>query len=237
MSMTSDTLPRVEAGEHPPARPGRGKRVVAGLILAVIAGGIVTGILIAVRGGDDEAKTALPTRPKPLDPAARELIALMTKGQQGTYHARYRTISPNEPGATLTIEIWRKGSQTRQESVASDGTRTVRTAAFHLDTGDLACRRIDAEAWKCSPVKSGITAPEQIISVATAELSGRSVTARDETIDGERVRCFTIVGEGQSSELCLTSVGIAVRVAAGPASLELVSLSDRVDGGVFRPPA
>lgn len=237
MRSVNDTLGELSTDQRSAPSPRRRRPRITGALLLLMVAGIVTGVVFALRGGGEDVSSTLPSRPAPLDPAARELVSLMAKGQEGVYHARYRAVSPEQPGATLMVEIWRRGSITRQDSVASDGTQTTHTAGFTLPTGNLACRREAAGAWRCVPVTGARTTTEQLTELATTELSGRSVTARDETIAGRAARCFTIVGEGQSSDICLSSEGIALRVGTGNTRLELISLEEAVDDAVFRPPA
>ncbi|MGH2726173.1 MAG: hypothetical protein ACRDKS_04270, partial [Actinomycetota bacterium] len=219
-----------------PPPPMRRRRLVAVILLAVILAGIVTAVFIALgSGGSHEVKTPVP--PVALDAAARELLDLMAKGQDGVYHVRYRTISAGQTGATLTVEIWRRGSTTRQDTVASDGIQSIHTAGFTLHDGNVACRRQGSAAWECMPVTGVRTTTQQITELATSELAGRTVTVRDEKVAGRPARCFTIVGEGQSSELCLSRDGVALRVSAGETRLELTSLDAAVPDAIFKPPA
>lgn len=138
------------------------------------------------------------------------------------------------------IEVWRKEDFARQDTEASDGTKRVRSAVFQLPVGNVACQRSGEEPWTCSKLPPGAPTPDQILSRVTGELEGRNVTARDDTIAGRKVRCFTVAAttEGQEEmEVCATFEGVPVLLAAGGARLELVELTEEADQAVFTPPA
>lgn len=237
MSMTDDTLVRIETEMVPPQRDRGRRRLVAASLLVVVIGGLVIGLVVLLGGGSATKASRLPARPTPLDPAARELLELLSLGQRGVHHARYRAVSPGQPGVTLTIDVWRKDDISRQDSIASDGKTTVHTAAFHLESGDVTCRQEGTAKWRCVPVQGAMNGPEEFTRLASDELAGRTVSVRDATVAGRKARCFTIVGEGQSSEMCLSGEGIALSVSSGTGRLELFELSRSVPDGVFRPPA
>lgn len=213
--------------------------LVAGSLAVALLGG----------GGDDRpepaARDAAPSRSGPVTQAAAlgaggtELLELLTEGRRRTFHARYEGIGPaaSSAGGSLVVEVWRKGELSRQDTEVTDGQQRVRTASLARPQGNVSCRRRGDGPWTCALAPRGSSGPDQLVEDVTADLRGRTVTARDDTIRGRTVRCFTIAAPDQQSELCATPDGIPVRIATGDARLDLTELSNDVADQVFEPPA
>lgn len=211
----------------------------AAVLLAVAAG-----TLLAARDGEEgrspapSATTppAPPAPPRELDVAGRELVSVLAKGRALTFHARYQS-APAATGASLVVEVWRKDGLARQDTQLDDGRQVVRTAAIRKPDGQVSCRRLSEEPWTCAPLPVGASSADQLLGQVAGDLEGRTVTSRDDTVGGRAVRCFTISGEGQTSELCATPEGIPVLLSTAGARLELVELREHVDDSLFTPPA
>lgn len=203
--------------------------VVTGLIAAG-AGALGTAI-----GGDDDSTTST-TRPVKLSEEAQELVDLLDKRDDSTYHARYQGTSP-QVGA-IVLETWQSPPLARQDSELTAEGQMVRTATLVLESTEVRCTRIADTAWTCEEGPITDPAASDPLRDIRARVGEGSVTASDAQIDGEAVRCFRFAIEGNTNELCLRAdTGIPVTVNSGGSTLELVDLEEEVDQSVFVPPA
>jgi hypothetical protein len=215
----------------------RATRLVAILLLGVIAGGVIFALL---RSGDDAPTTDASPQPSTqgeLSAVAAELASLVARGQDRTYRALYR-VKGDESRGSVEIEVWRKGGVTRQEERITAAGKTVTTAAYRLKDRIVICTRADDDAWTCSPGPEGASVDALTGSVAS-QLEGEVVRSRGEDeIDGRRAKCYSIAGDSKSgaSEICLDKNGVPLALRAGPARLEIVELDSNVRDEDFVPP-
>lgn len=205
-----------------------GALVVVGLVAAG-AGALGTAI-----GGDDESPDT--TEPVELSAEARELVDLLDKRDESTYHARYQGTSPD--AGTVMLETWQSPPLARQDSELSAEGQLVRTATLVLESTQVSCTRLGDAAWTCQEEPLTDPSASDPLRDIRARLGEGRVTASDAQIDGEAVRCFRFAIEGAANELCLRAeTGIPVTVSSGESTLELVDLEEQVDQSVFVPPA
>lgn len=227
------------------ARPvGRRKqqRWVVGMAIGVLVA-LVGALALAAVGdlGGDEASVepTSTTTTVPLGPEGRELLALLDKGTSGTtFHARYSASSAEEPTATITIETWRKPPRVRQDSEITSNNQRLTTSVFVLGDVSIRCGRFGDAAWSCQRQSVDEADSDALFSGVREQLGKGPVTAKDDVVDGQKVRCFTLSVEGKQSEMCLTSDGIPVRVRSSEgATMRLVGFDPTVSDEVFVPPA
>lgn len=203
---------------------------------AVGASVLLLGSLATRVAPDDDQASPTSTTVK-LTGEAKELVALLERDREATFHAKYDVTSTDLPGAAVTFETWRKPPRSRSDIDVTRTDGVVRTRQIRSDDSVVACQQAGSSPWRCSrkAEAEGSTDPfEKTVSDEVAR--AQSVTARDETIDDRRVRCFMLRREGITSEYCATAEGVPVRVEAGGTKLRLVLVDDRVDD-VFEPPA
>lgn len=222
------------------SRSARRKRrfVQAGAIAALMA--LLLGLVAAGldTGGDDQAETTTTTQTTiPLNDEARELLALLEKDRDATFHARYAASSAKEPNAAIQIETWRKPPRVRQDTIITTGANRLHSMALLLGDGQsVQCAQLGQSGWSCQSKPAGPT-DDLLLGGVREQLGKGPVTAKDDVIDGRQVRCFTLTVEGQASELCATEAGIPVRVNAQGSNLRLVGFDAQFDDSVFTPPA
>lgn len=223
------------AGSRRTRRPA----VVVGAIATLVA--LTLTLVAASVGGDrltrddDDGST---TTTIPLNAAARELLALLEKDKEATFHAEYAATSAEQPDASIVIETWRKPPRVRQDSrITSANKQTIHTVALLLGERAVRCAQLSQSAWSCRSRPQDATTDDLLFGGVRDQLGKGPVTARDDVIDGRRVRCFTLRAEGRTSELCATPAGIPVRVQSEGAGLRLVGFDTTVDDEVFVPPA
>ncbi len=209
-------------------------------LLAVV--GVIGIALLSSDGDPKPASTPSTTAGPPaagvdLDAGAEELLALLARGEDRTYHARYEGRAPEGDQRSLTIEVWRKGGLVRHETEGVDEAGRVRSAVFQLPGSDVTCRRGAEEPWRCDRVSDGADTPASVLDRFASDLEGRQVAVRNERVKGRPARCFTAAGGGADTKVCVTLEGLLVLVASDGARLELVELSEKVDDAVFTPPA
>ncbi|WP_436794816.1 hypothetical protein [Actinospongicola halichondriae] len=240
----SDVQTEVPSGppsaDEPPEAPASGRPRRWWLVALVVGAVAVVVALVVFAGGDDDDGPASPTNTTPvpdvvtpnLDDAGAELAELLALGRDQTVHAVYRTAG----GDDVTLELWRKDGKVRQDThVEADGS-TADTAGFLVDGESITCSRRDDSDWTCSQAVAE-TSPDGIFGSVLEQLAGVDVEARDDTIDGADVRCFTFGAADGDGEVCVTEAGTPVRAAVGDTAIELVESDGDVDDDIFDPPA
>jgi hypothetical protein len=214
--------------------------LVAGII-AVGAGLVGAGYLLASNKDDAPAapQAAAPTSGTATNGAGgAELRALLEHGRSETYHARYKASStdPGAAGQDLTLELWQRGSDRRQDLLLNADGKKAHSAGFLLPSGAVSCTMQADTPWSCKNV-SGSASSEPMLDQMAGQFAGQAGLGRDDSIVGFKVRCFAVpVGTG-TGEICLTERGVPARVMAGPSRFELTELDTTVQDETFRPPA
>lgn len=200
-------------------------------VLAVIAAAVVFAVILIGNDGDDGERDA--TRPPlddafSLDPDRQALLALLQSARGRTAHAVY------EQSNGARTEVWRMGERTRTETVVENPDGGVeRMVSIHGPTIDVLCQQTNGGSWTCEPSE-----PQATFEQAVAEeLALRDVqTAAGSTIARREARCFTLSGEGDSTEVCVDDDGLIVRIASDATSMELLSSDVDVTDDDFTPP-
>ena len=212
-----------------------------GLVIGVVvvAAGLVGLGYILASGPDTPSVAAPPPAPAAAAPGAsgQELRALLDKGRVETYHAKYQASStdPAAAGQDLTLELWQRGTDRRQDLVINADGKKAHSAGFLLPTGAIACTSQADAPWACKNVAGQSTEP--MLDQLAGQFAGQAGTARDDTIIGHKVRCFTVPVSTTTGEICLTDRGVPARVLAGPSRFELTDLTTDITDDTFRPPA
>ena len=207
-----------------------------GLLMALMLGLVAAGLDTGGDGGQADTTTTTETT-IPLNADARELLALLEKDRDATFHARYTASSSKEPDAAIQIETWRKPPRVRQDTIITTGANRLHSMAFLFGDGQsVQCAQLGQSGWSCQSKPAGPT-DDLLLGGVREQLGKGPVTARDDVIDGRRVRCFTLTVKGEASELCATEAGIPVRVTAPGSNLRLVGFDAQFDDAVFTPPA
>ncbi|MFN2608022.1 MAG: hypothetical protein ABR511_09020 [Acidimicrobiales bacterium] len=227
--------------------PGPGPRTSwlrhrRGIVIGVVVAAIVAvAIVVTIRSGERDqvatppAGSAASTAPAPTGPAA-ELVRLLRRGASLDFDARYTSAG----SAPSTAHLWRRPPLARLDTQSGSGDTASTSAQIVTSGGPVACTQAGRGPWSCAP-KPGLDVAEVgvIPPSVVAALSAVHVTARDDTVIGLAVRCFTIAaGPGASADVCVTSSGVPARLASGDTRLDLVSLSlSRPPDSVFVAPA
>ncbi|MGI8685070.1 MAG: hypothetical protein ACR2MO_08300 [Acidimicrobiales bacterium] len=204
--------------------------------VAVVCG-VTAGVLL--RSDSEPKKESAGTELVGLGPQGAEFGALLAKGKQAVFHARYSAVSddPEAAGQELSMELWRKAPRERFDVTISAGGTTARSSGFRLPKDSVACTSEADGPWTCQPAEAGAAGPDALIAQVAAEMKGRTIVARDDRIGGSSVRCFTLPLDSYPGEVCVTRTGVPARVSAGPSRIELVELTTTVPDQVFSPPA
>ena len=204
--------------------------VVAALVaLGLVLSAVGAGVILDDTGGADRDEEVQ------LSEEARELERLLELGRNATFHARYDAVVEGIAGNSVTVETWRKDGDVRQDMIVQSGDQELRTATIDIDGQRTACTQTNSDPWQCQPEAA---AGDPLVGAVRERLAGGAVRVRDDEINGERVRCFTVTSTGGGpTELCATPEGVPVRVTAGSSRLELTALETDVDPLVFEPPA
>lgn len=213
-------------------------------VVAVAIGTLVAltlALVTATIGTDGAEETAASTSTSttvPLNDAGRELLALLEKDKAAVFHARYTASSSEQPNASIVVETWRKPPRVRQDTEVTSGGQRLKSIALLLGDVSVQCAQLGEAQWSCQRKPQSETAGDLLFGGVREQLGKGPVTARDDVIDGERVRCFTLEAEGKRSELCARPDGIPVRVQSSTgSSLRLVGFDPTVSDEVFVPPA
>ncbi len=240
MTITTDT----EAPEQKPARPS-GRR-----LLVMIAVGLLAAVAVFLWRHDSghAARSALPqvapgavgTVPvpasAPLDAEGQELVGLLQKGRQLTFHATYKQSGDPAPGGDVTIEVWRKGGNIRQDSHTTSGSGDNDTAGFVVGGKATTCSKVGSEPWSCSAQPDPGTNLDGIFGSATTQLSGLDVKASDATVAGRPARCFSFPQSDGTGTICVSPDGLPLQLKINQLDLTLQDESSTVDDSVFQPP-
>jgi hypothetical protein len=208
-------------------------------IVVVAAGLVAAGYLLARSGGDNPPAAAPPpTSAAPDGSGGAELRVLLDKGRAEVYHARYQASStdPSAAGQELTLEMWQRGTDRRQDLLMSGGGKTAHSAGFLLPSGAVSCTSQADAPWTCKKVQ-GAEASQPTLDKLAEQFSGKAGAGRDDTIATLKVRCFAVPAGPNTGEICLTDHGIPARVLAGPSRFELTTLTTDVPDNTFQPPA
>jgi hypothetical protein len=204
--------------------------VVLAVIGAIVVAGGVTALLLVPGGSNKPAGGSS----RVLGRNAQELVDLLLKSRGLAYHARYTTAGDTQSlGGALNVELWRKGSLVRQDLELKVEDESVRAAAIQRRDGVYACRRVGVKPWECTASPGSVPQLDKMLDQLSQDLADSTVTVRDDTISGRKVRCFTATASGGPRDFCATSDGVPVLIAAGGARLELVSLDHNVPDSVF----
>lgn len=214
-------------------------------VVAVAIGTLVAltlALVTASIGGDGasvaSSSTSTTATTVPLNDAGRELLALLEKDKNATFHARYTATSAEQPNAAIVVETWRKPPRVRQDTAVTSGGQRLTSIALLLEGTSIRCAQLGEAPWSCQRQAVDESAGDLLFGGVREQLGKGPVTVRDDVIDGTRVRCFTLEAEGKKSELCAREDGIPVRVQSSTgASLRLIGFDAAVNDEVFVPPA
>jgi hypothetical protein len=212
------------------------KRTVSVALLVAVVGGLVTALIISLGGGGNKAS---PSPSSSVNKEAAELITLLSHGRGVTFHARYRAVTAQSAasGESVLLDLWRRPPAEREDTTITVSGRTEKASGFLLKSGVVVCRQTSG-TWTCREV-SGVqtSTAETLVASITRQVAGRNVSARDDTIGGHKVRCFTLELDTGPGEICVTTDGIPVRISAGDSRFELTELTTSVSDAIFRLPA
>jgi len=214
------------------------RRPLAIVLAGLVAGVALTGTGVVVFRQASGARPAMDKARGALSAEGQELVALLEKGLEATYHARYKSVlaDPRAEGTEMTMEVWRRGALTRQEVAVQAPTTRTRSATFQLPPQTFQCNQIGDNPWSCKPPSDAkpITPPEDEIR---EELGRGAIKARDESMGGAPVRCFTFPSGGELTETCLMRDGAVARMTTASSRFDLVAFSRVVADDVFLLPA
>ena len=209
-----------------------------GTLVALVMALVTTMVGTDSGGVDTGTSTSTTDTTIPLNDAARELLALLEKDKNATFHARYAASSAEQPNASIMIETWRKPPRVRQDSEITSNGQRLKTISLLLGETAIRCAQLGDQSWSCRSRPQESDVEDLLFGGVRDQLGKGPVTARDDVVDGRGVRCFTLEAEGRRSELCATPDGVPVRVESSEgASLRLVGFDATVSDEVFVPPA
>lgn len=202
---------------------------VGALVVVVAAAAIVAVAWPRPHHHPQTSHLTLPPAATPESPGGRQMLALLTTGEQTTFHAVYKVTGA--VGAGLTLEIWQAPPLLREDVVRTAGGHTVHsTTLIGADKSTQLCIQQDGGKWTCQHVA---TDPNDIVSTAASTIAGQSVSVTSETIGGRKATCFAA---GGGTRLCGMANGIPVLIGNGQVSYELVSLNMSADHSAFNAP-
>ena len=210
------------------------------LVVAVVA---ATFAIFLPEDDDPPAATSTtsttgPVSTEDLTEVGKELVGLLQRAREITYHAGYEGTSPDAAGASITLETWQKPPLIRQDSALTAAGEMARTSSFVLPDGGVRCTQVGDAPWTCRAAATGELRADPISGAVVEQLRDSDVRVRSTEVEGVDVRCFTLTSlEGAASELCLDADGITVRVRAGGSELRRVAVSREFGDDVFEPPA
>lgn len=204
----------------------------------MVAAGVVTAMvgltLAAVLPNGASEQDATTTTTMKLGADAQELLRLLDKRDEATYHARYQASTAEADG--LVIETWQAPPRVRQDSEVRSGGQVVKTRVLLTPAGRVRCARLNDAEWNCRPAAGDETLDP--LASFRRRLSQGEVTGRDTSVDGRATRCFELKTAEGASELCLLpDTGIPARVRGGQTQLRLMLLDEKVTPDLFEPPA
>lgn len=218
------------------ARSGALGRHRAAVIIGLVVVAIAVAITVTIRSGTSDHQAASPTSTTAAPGPGAELARLLARSRTLVFDARYTAV--DQSSASSSAQVWRRPPLARLDTVSGSGDSARRNAQIITTSGAVNCSQVGTGPWSCAP-KPGLRIGDVgvVPPVVVAALSSARVTARDDTVAGLSVRCFTVSGQDGSAELCVTPDGIPARMVAGAAHLDLVSLSrDRAADSVFVAP-
>ena len=214
----------------------RAPAIAAGAVFAIAAATFLT-----VRAGVGEShrrrQSAGAHSPLPEGPVG-ELLRLLDRSQAATYTLRLASTDTSS-GARATVWLWRRPPLVRTDTESGEGDAARRSAKLFIPSGSAACTRAGSGPWDCKARPDLRAGDLDVLSAdVVSRLSRVGVAVADDTIGGEAVRCFVLTEQDTTTQLCLTSDGIPVRVVTGKVRAEVAQL-DRSPPpeDVFRPPA
>jgi hypothetical protein len=208
-------------------------RVGLALIVALLVAGLSG--LVFTTSDDDNGPTT--TTLGELSDTALELLELLQRREDETFHAVYEGTSPDAPGG-IRIETWQEPPQARQDTALGLPEGTARTSTLVLTDGAVRCAELPPQPMACRQATAAEAGADDPTAAIAARLREGEVTVEDTTIERRRVRCFTHTVPEGATELCVTDdTGITVRVTAADSELRLVTLDEDIPAEVFTPPA
>jgi hypothetical protein len=172
-----------------------------------------------------------------LDPGAQELVSLLARGRTGTWHAVYTVTRPTgQPGETSTLEVWRLGARTRQDTVVTSGAEPVHTVGITDGRRRVACTKTGSGGWRCERISAASLDADATFLAAIGDLGHQPVAVSDATVAGQPGRCFAIGADG-AGQVCVSTDGVPLRIARQGASIELVKLDRAVPSSTFTAPS
>lgn len=231
--------------------PGGGRRPRWWLLVAVAAAVavVVVVVVVALGGGDgdDDATDQVggpPSLPPPVsaavDAEGQELLDLLETGRSLTVHARYEATGDEEAiGTELTVDLWRRDGQVRQDTHQVTEAGTVDTAGFLLeDDVVISCQRVEDAEWTCATQSAaGQFTADALFGTVASQLQGSDVVVTDEEVNGEPARCFAVTATDGPVNLCVAADGLPLRLRGEDTELVLTERSDDVPEETFTPPA
>ena len=207
-------------------RQAMAKTVATALIVSFLAATV--GVVAFSAGGGDDG-------PENHSDDAEELLELLDKRDDATYHAKYEATAPG--AEALVLETWQSPPSVRQDSEIRSGTQRVRARVLEDGERRVRCTQLNDAGWQCRLAAAGETAGDPLASFRQRVGQG-TVTADDADIEGRKVRCFELATTEGTSRLCASpETGIPVQVQGGDTELRLVTLDEAVDEALFEPPA
>lgn len=174
---------------------------------------------------------------------AEELLTLLARAEQSTYHARYSLTAadPDDTQGSPKVEVWRAGpDRVRQDANRADDGRTGSVAAIRDAAVLVRCEQVQPAPWTCRrEAGDPLDGPGSLRAQVVAALEGATVAARSERVSRWDARCFTIrsADGGLVAELCLGPDGVPVRIAFDTLRLEALTVDGQVRDTDFTPPA
>jgi hypothetical protein len=217
--------------------------------VAVVAVAVLVAIVVWWRSGSGSRSPALPqvppgsvgTVPAPAsaapDAGGQELEALLAKGRKLTFHAVYKASGDSATTGDLTVEVWRKDGNIRQDSRTTTGDGESNTAGFVVDGKATTCSKVGSDPWSCSSAPDPGTDLDGIFGSAAAQVSGLAVTAADDTVAGHKTRCFSFTQADGEGRVCVSPEGLPLQLKINDIDLTIQSDDANVESGVFVPPA
>jgi hypothetical protein len=198
--------------------------VSAAIIFALVAS--TAAALFARPGGDNGDEP---------DDTVNELFELVARGAGATYHARYDVRFSDED---FIAAVWQQPPLRRHDLTLAAGGEAEHLSTIFDGERSARCTKAGDADWTCDDDPSGQQSElEGLFALVTNALFGAEVGARDDTVAGVDVRCFTGVEQDRTEEVCTTHDGVIVRATTSEATLVLQELSREVPAQVFVIPA
>jgi hypothetical protein len=224
-----------------------GMRTVAAAVTGgVIGAGIAVGLTVAIvgSGGSSHHPSSAPTSTTsttvPLSATASDMLHLLSLGAKTDYHATYQVSSGTSAsqGASVTLELWRRPPQVRQDTVVKIKGSSSDTAAFQIASGLVECTQQDKKGWSCvqGSGQQSPSSPQQLATSAAEQLAGARVQESSATIAGRSAQCFSFTVSGDATEICIDGQGIPLKLSSGGSTMTMMSIDHSLPAGVFTPP-